>query len=603
MSDFKWSPARSLKECDAIMTAPGQFHEIEHAVIDNRVYRVWKHLPPSLREFWTSAVTNRPDLQGQDYIVFEDTRITYGQADEMVQKLASIFREVYGVRKGDRVGIAMRNYPEWIISFWAAAILGAIPTAINAWLPITPFMHCVKLTSPKVLILDQERVNLINSELPSLHTSVILVRPTSNKPIRGVRVKEYNHVIASYNGSTSAWQKESACLPDDNATIFFTSGTTGLPKGVLSTQRGWLGNMFNAIYAARRRELRNGTDLPAPIGQGPEPSEKKPKNNLVAIPLFHVTACTSQMVSLFYITTALGGKLVLMRKWNKFEGAKLIRQEAITGFTGVPGIVYDLFDTDAVGNTELEGVGTGGAPAADHLPSEVKKTWPNAIAQQGYGLSESNSIAVQVMGEDYLARPASTGLPPPVVDLLIVDPQTSKVLPTGEIGELWIRGPNIMRGYWNNPKATEEAITRDGWFKTGDLATLDEDGFVYIKDRVKDMIIRGGENIHSVIVENALFSDERVHDCAVVGIPDKRLGELVAALVVLRREHVGKVTEEDLLELVRPQLPAFALPSLIVIQKEEIERNAAGKTLKREIRKDLAKEWEKRNKGAAKAKL
>jgi len=294
--------------------------------------------------------------------------------------------------------------------------------------------------------------------------------------------------------------------------------------------------------------------------------------------------------------TAGGNKLVLMRKWSKELAARLIKQEGITATVGVPSIVYDLFESNAVGNTGIEAVGTGGAPAADNLPLEIMKKFPNARVQQGYGLSETNSLAVSILGEDYLARPSSTGLPPPVVDLLVVDPSTNKVLPPGQVGELWIRGPNVMRGYYNNPKATAETITRDGWLKSGDLASIDEEGFVYIKDRVKDMIIRGGENIHSVTVENALFADERLLDCAVVGIPDKRLGELVGAVVVPRMDWVDKMTEEDILEKVKPNLPAFAVPSMIIIRNEALERNAAGKVLKKPLRKRIAKEWERRKK-------
>ncbi|KAF8581157.1 acetyl-CoA synthetase-like protein [Ramaria rubella] len=598
MSVGKWRPTRSLQECHAIITEAGQLHEMEYAVIDGRVYRVYKNLWPSIREYWRTNVTEKTEVHDQDYLVFESTRITYGQVDAMVQRMASILREVYGVRKGDRVGIAMRNYPEWVITFWAAGILGAIPTAFNAWLPIEPFLHCINLTTPKVLVLDAERLAPLISHLSSLHLSVILVHPSSTKHSAGHRVKEWSRVMSSYGGSVTAWKKESEAVPEDNATLFFTSGTTGLPKGVLSTQRAVLGNALSAMVAPRRRELRNGTDLPPPVGQGP-PQENKQLASLIVVPLFHVTASLSQMLP----ATAFGSKLVLMRKWDKELAGRLIREESVTSTAGVPAIFYDLFESSVAGNTQLEGIGIGGAPAPDSFPLESAQRFPNARLQQGYGLTETNSLSASVVGEDYLERPSSTGLPPPTIDLLVVDPHTNKVLPTGEIGELWIRGPNTMRGYYNNQKATEEVITRDGWFKSGDLAYIDKEGFVYIKDRVKDMIIRGGENIHSVTVENALFSDPRILDCAVVGIPDKRLGELVTALVVLRAEWAGKVGEDDILEKIKHSLPAYAIPSLVVIQADLIERNAAGKTLKKEIRKQLLEEWEKRHKARGRVKL
>ncbi|GJJ14155.1 hypothetical protein Clacol_008415 [Clathrus columnatus] len=598
MATFEWKPARSLEECEAIMTAPGELHELEHVIIDNRVHKAYKNLWPSLRAFWLTRVTANTELHNNEYLVFEGTRITYGEADQIIQKLASILRQVYGVKKGDRVGISMRNYPEWVLVFWAASLLGAVPTAFNAWLPLDSALHCVRLTTPKVLFLDSERLDLLSSVLPSMHIPVVVVRPYNERRVSGISVKEWSKVLSQYQGPTDAWKKEGEILPEDDATIYFTSGTTGLPKGVLSSQRGWLGNCFSSLATARRSELRRGSDAPPPLGHGPE-VEKRAWGELIAVPLFHVTGSTSQM----FISTFKGAKIVLMRKWDKDIAAKLIRDEKITNTTGVPSIVYDLFESGAVGTTTLDNIGTGGAPAADSFASEVLRKFPGTKVSQGYGLSETNSIAVHVIGEDYLQRPGSTGLPPPIVDLLVVDPHTNKILPHDQIGELWIRGPLIMKGYFNNPKATEEAITRDGWFKTGDLASIDKDGFVYIKDRVKDIIIRGGENIHSITVENALFADARILDCAVVGIPDKRLGELVGALVVLRSEWVGKVTEEDILKAVKPRLPAFAVPVMVKIQSQTIERNAAGKTLKREIRKTLSREWERRQKVKPNAKL
>jgi len=266
-------------------------------------------------------------------------------------------------------------------------------------------------------------------------------------------------------------------------------------------------------------------------------------------------------------------------------------------------LVMDLLESSLQDST-LENVGCGGAPVSDAMPKDVKKRFKGAKPSQGYGLSETNAIVANIHGEDFLVRPGSVGLASPVNDFLIVDPVTLKVQPPGEIGELWIRGPNVMKGYWGDPVGTDKAITRDGWFKSGDIATMDEEGFIYIKDRVKDIIIRGGENIHSVEVENALYADERLLDVAAVSVPDKRLGELVAAVVVTKTPFRGKVTEAEVIEIARKSLPAHAVPVLVLVEDELIERTASGKPMKNSVRKRVRKEWARRQQmKGAKAKL
>ncbi|KAL5512438.1 hypothetical protein ACEPAG_3430 [Sanghuangporus baumii] len=633
--EFVWKPKRSVEECNRILTAPGRMHETEHVIIDDRVMKVYKHLPPNIRTFWLSRAAA---WQDRDYIVFENERYTYGQVAERASKLASLLYTKYGVRKGDRVAIIMRNYPEFMISFWAIHLLGAVSTMINAWAPRAPLLYCIVSTNPKVIIVDPERAVqlctdglLDEARLKSRGLyKVFVVRSTriggvgQNPDVRAkwksAGIAPLETALDAYTGPIDAWnspphsssgsltqgQTQSGSsagpLPDDNATIFFTSGTTGLPKGVLSTQRSFLSNTFNTFLAKFRAVLRKGEDLPDLGAAASEPQ----KGLLISVPLFHVTGLTSGAMS----STALGGKIAFMHKWDKEEAALIIKRERLTSAGGVPSMIMDLMESslDKAGNSTLESLSCGGAPSAETMPREVVRRFGAEVdSGQGYGLSETNAIAVSIQGEDFIARPTSTGLPPPVTDLLVVDPVTLKVLPPGEVGELWIKGANVMRGYWGDKEATRKAVTRDGWFKSGDSAYIDEEGFVYIKDRIKDIIIRGGENIPSTEVENALYADERILDAAAVSVPDPRLGELVAAVVATKPHYKGQVAEEEVIENARKLLPAHAVPVLVLVQDELIERNANGKIVKTDLRKRVRREWARRlklnNKGRSRAKL
>jgi len=371
--------------------------------------------------------------------------------------------------------------------------------------------------------------------------------------------------------------------------IFFTSGTTGLPKAVLSTHRQYLTNTLNTLVARARATLRRGEDLPTLSLENPQPGF------LISVPFFHVTGMTSLTMS----CSIGGGKIVLLRKWNPKEAARLIRLEKLTAAGGVPSMSSDLIESELKGYP-LDGLSFGGAPAADILTTRALAAFPNVILSQGYGLTETNSIATSFAGEDYETRPSSCGLPSPVNDVLIVS-NDGKALPPGEIGEIWIRGPNVMQGYWRDPAATAKVLTKDGWLRSGDLGMKDEEGFVYIKDRIKDIIIRGGENIDSTSVENALFT-EGVLEVAAVAVPDQRLGELVAAVVSLKPEYRDKITEESLIALARTRLAGFAVPVMIVFQAE-LEHNPAGKVLKAGLRKLAKREWEKRGRRPTIAKL
>ncbi|KAL1749310.1 hypothetical protein HDZ31DRAFT_59596 [Schizophyllum fasciatum] len=589
-----WTPARTLAECDRLLTAPGSFAETHRRVVDGRVQRVYTHLWPSFRAFWLESAARHA---AHDYLVFQGERYTFRDAHAQALRIAGLLSKAYGIRKGDRVGIVSRNYPEFVFAFWAVHLLGGITVCPNAWLPVDVVTHCLVSTDCKAILLDGERAQSLEPLVPRIKADAkcaeLLVFRGSDRAPRGMkRLADALAECAEDGGSVL--QADPGVQPDDDATVMFTSGTTGLPKGVLSTQRAGLTNIFNVISGSYKDALRNGL-----IDAVPRTLEStEPRGvSLVAIPFFHVTGLHSIML----IATCLGNKLVLMRKWNPEEGARLILQEKVTSVGGVPSVVSDIVNLAENGPLKgypLLGTSVGGAASPRALIDKATRTFSGIQIGSGYGMTETNSVAVGTVGQEYLARPSACGLAAPVNDILIVDPETLKVCKPGQLGEVWLRGVNIMKCYWKDEAATAKALTRDGYMRTGDLGVLDSEGFLYIRDRLKDIIIRGGENIDSSTVENALHADEGVLEAAAVAVPDERLGELPAAVVAVKEAHRNRVTEEGLIRLAKRKLPRFAVPVLIVVQTQPLERNASLKPLKTELRKVARAEWERRGRKA-----
>ncbi|PBK95040.1 acetyl-CoA synthetase-like protein [Armillaria gallica] len=597
---MSWTPKRSLAETEDILCGPGCAHEVETRLIDGKLLKVYKNLAPTLRAFWVSAAEKNSD---KTYIVFDGERYTYRQVFDSSVRTAGIFYTVYGVRKGDRVAVCSRNVSEYLVIFWAIHLLGAVPVLVNAWLPLEPLTFCLVHTQPRLLIVDAERADILASAIDKTCAEAGIAAVLVLHP-KGIPqgMENYHDAVDKYLGAyKDIFTDYPTISPEDNAIVMFTSGTTGLPKGVLSTQRQFLTNTLNTIVGGRRALLRRGGNLPGPAApvNGPQ------KGALIAVPLFHVTGTTSYTM----LATMSGMKIILMTKWITEEAARLIREENVSVAGGVPAMVSDLMDSSLAGYP-LEGLFFGGSPAPEILSSRAREVFPAAELSQGYGLTETNSISVAIAGEDYMARPGSTGLPSPVNEVAIV--LDGVRLPRGQTGEVWLRGPNVMKGYWRDPVATNSVLTSDGWLKSGDLGMQDQDGFLYIKDRstsfcrslvslnsnqalVKDIIIRGGESISSISIENGLYNDPRLAEVAAVGLPDPRLGELVAAVVSVKPAFKGKVTEESVLASARKNLPRFAIPVMILVLETPFELTPSGKIMKGNLRTLALGEWKKRN--------
>ena len=564
----------SLAEATASLTAPGQQFEMEEVDVRGVPTRVWKNAPPTLRD-----ILARSRKHGDaDFLVYEDERTTFEEHYAKAAAVAMQLSQRFGIRAGDRVAIAMRNFPEWPIAFWAAAAAGAVVVPLNAWWTGPELAYALGDSGAKVLFADQERsVRLADHwrELPDLHHVIVARTELDTSHAR------FADLVADLPSKPELPKAD--IHPDDDATIFYTSGTTGRPKGAVGTHRNICTNQLSLTFVNARNALRAEKRADKRT-EATSPGERTQNAYLLSVPFFHATGCHSVLVA----NTLYGGKLVIMHKWDAGRALELIEREKVTTFGGVPSMVMQVLDHPDFGTRDLStvrSVGYGGAPAPPDLVRRIKEHFPTGQPSNGYGLTETSSVTTLNAGDDYVRKPDSVGPPVPVCDVKVVDDE-GRTLPVGEVGELWIKGPNVVRAYWNKPEATAETFT-DGWLHSGDIARLDEDGFVYIVDRAKDMIIRGGENVYCSEVEDALYEHPAVSDAAVIGLPHDVLGEEVGAVVQLRTGH--EVTEDDLRSFVGERLAAFKVPVRVWFRDEPLPRNPAGKILKRELREELVR--------------
>ena len=561
--DPDW-PRMSLKEVDSLLTAPGSRLEMDEAVIRGVPTRVWKNTPPSLAFLVRHSRTHGDRL----FTIYEDERVSFEASFRATAALAAELRRL-GVGKGDRVAIAMVNLPEWPAAFFAIVSIGAIAVPLNAWWTGAELEYGLSDSGAKVLICDGarwQRIEPHRGALPGLEHVIVSRGPASPGTIR---LEDLIGRPPSWSGLPDADVPDIPIEPDDEAAILYTSGTTGQPKGALHTHRNLLTNILSVGYSNARAALRRGEAPPEPL----------PKVALIVIPLFHCTALSAMLMG----TMVAGHTIVFMRKWDPLEAMAIIERERVQLTGGVPTIAWQILEHPERGRfdlSSLETISYGGAPAAPEL---VKKIWEEfgALPGNGWGMTETTATVTSHVGEDYLNRPDSAGPPVPISDLKVMSVDGERELAVGEVGELWAKGPQIVQGYWNKPEATAATFV-DGWVRTGDLARLDEEGFCYIVDRAKDMVIRGGENIYSIEVENVLFDHPAVMDAALVGLPHRTLGEEPAAVVHLAPG--AEASEEELKAWVRERLAVFKTPVRIAFLPEPLPRNANGKILKQELK-------------------
>lgn len=551
--------ATTYEEAAAEATGPGAFYEVEQTEIDGRTYKAFKSAPASLRDLFALARMREETT----FLVYEDERWTFGDLVARVDALGATLVGRYGVQKGDRVAIGMRNYPEWVASWFAITGVGAIAVSLNAWWTEDELDFALEDCGARVLVADHERAERARPACARLDVSTIVVRAPAGELPEGV--DRWDDVVEL---GTAA--PEVPIGPDDDATILYTSGTTGHPKGAVSTHRAVLQALLGFGCRATIQKLLRPDEEDLAGGEAVF---------ILIVPLFHVTGCVAVMLTCF----AAGRKLVIMHRWDPDRALELIERERVTNFVGVPTQSWDLLESPRFAEfdtSSLVSVGGGGAPAPPELVKRVASSFSKANPGIGYGLTETNAYGPQNSGADYTSHPTSTGRAVPILDIEVRDGD-DRPLPVGERGEIWFKGPHLIRGYWNRPDATAETIV-DGWLRTGDLGRVDEDGFVYVEDRAKDMVLRGGENVYCAEVEAAIYEHPAVYEAAVFGVPHDRLGEEVAAAVYVRPDH--ELSVDELQEHVRARLAPFKVPSRVAVVDEQLPRNASGKILKRELR-------------------
>ncbi|MFN7969933.1 MAG: class I adenylate-forming enzyme family protein [Acidimicrobiales bacterium] len=560
----------SYDEAARQVTAAGMPFETVQQDVMGVPRTLFRNAPNSLRDIVVAASARSDDVT---FLVYEDERWGFERFGREVAALGTALVEQYGIGRGDRVAIAMRNYPEWVVSFAAALSVGAISVSFNAWWTAEEMDFALSDCGASVLIADAERIERSRATCERLGVPTLAVRAPDAAALgtTAAPVAQWSDVVGARATDPTVALPDVAIDPDDDATILYTSGTTGNPKGAVSTHRAVVQALMgyacrSALDKARDPDRQGGLAAPSFI---------------LVVPLFHVTGCVPVMLSCM-----LGGlKLVMVYRWDPERALQLIEREEISNFVGVPTQNFDMLNCEAFeryDTSSLRSVGGGGAPAPPELVQRIATTYAKAAPGIGYGMTETNAYGPQNGGADYLTHPTSAGRTTPIMAVEIRDPSGVPV-PVGEVGEIWFNGPNLIRGYWNRPDATAEVLV-DGWLRSGDVGRLDAEGFVYVEDRIKDMVLRGGENVYCAEVEAAIHEHPAVHEVAVFGVPHDRLGEEVAAVVVPRAG--ASVTETDLVDFVAARLAPFKVPTRLRIRPEPLPRNAAGKFLKRDLRRE-----------------
>ena len=552
--DTKISKRAAIK----VLTKPRCPYELIEQEVYGDTCLVFKNAPETLRQLFEENRSN------EEFYVYGEERYTFEQMYQYSCRIAQLLVKEYDISHGDRIAISMRNYPEWPMAFQAITSIGAIAVCMNALWQTDEMGYGLEHAGVKVLFADQERIDRVTPIYHKLGVKVLAVRP--EKPMPGDIPLMHDAA-----GAFDPVMPDARFDPDTDATILNTSGSTGHPKGVVSSHR-------NIISALLSWEL----DFAASMyimhdGNPPEETSDVQPTGLLGIPLFHVAGSHAVLLQAYRSQK----RVVAMYKWDVDIAAELIEKERVTAFSAPAAMTGDLVETARKTNRDLSSlivVGGGGAPRAPEQVKNIEKTFENAMPGTGWGMTETNAIGTGTGGEDYLNRPSSSGRPSAILELAIVDEDGNR-LPTGERGELIIRGTSMFREYWNRPDANEEAF--DGrWFRTGDVAYLDDEDFLYIVDRIKDLVIRGGENVGCGEVEAALLEHEDVIEASVYGVPDERLGEEIGTTIHCKNQ----IDEDELRAFLVDHLAKFKIPKYIHFSSEPLPRIASGKIAKRVLR-------------------
>ena len=547
-----------LREGTEALLAEGGMYAVMPQEIRGVTYdRVFALSSLSLREVLAARAAENAD---QTLIVYEDERLTTGEVWARAMRFAH-WLGGQGVGQGDRVALAMRNYPEWVIAYLGIIASGACVVPLNAWWQADELTRGLERSGAKMVVADQKRAERVEGARSRLGLTIIAAR-------EAVPGADHRLDAILSDASLPTTPPQVPIDPESDFALMFTSGSTGEPKGALLTHRSVVSAILSwsfqlEVVKRLRPEFPFVPENPA---------------ILLALPLFHCTASHAIML-LSFLT---GRKVVFMYRWDPKEAARLIREEKITNFTCVPTMAHDLVEAAEPGDLDtLVDIGTGGAKRPESQMQHQREAAPDVAASSGYGLTETNALGTHITLTDYDQRPSSTGRVIQPVTEVAAFAEDGARLADGETGEICLRSPAVFRGYMDDEAATRAAFHPDGWFRTGDLGHVDADGFVFIVDRLKDLVIRGGENVSTLEVENALLAQEGVDEAAVFSVPDEQMGERVGAVVW---SQGGELDLAAVREGAAARLAAFKVPERMWLAPQRLPRGNTGKTDKRTTR-------------------
>ncbi|MFT5576379.1 MAG: long-chain acyl-CoA synthetase [Bermanella sp.] len=561
---------KKLQDSAAQLMQPGLPYEIEQRNFDGIDYRTFKNTANTVKDLLDTGRAH-----GEvSFIVYEDENYSFNDFFAQVDAIGYQLAKRYGIIKGDRVAIAMRNYPEWMMVYVAVVSLGAIVVPLNSWGKKAELEYGVTDSGARVVFCDEQRYLHIADSLAELNTKAIVTRTKLKSLTEGAEL--YSDFITDGLGKTlPAFD----CSPEDPVMIMYTSGTTGLPKGALSNHRNIIQALTSFEFHANSSAMANLDIIQKMLGSGLQPTA------LLAVPLFHVSGC----YALFLLSLLGGRRLVMMYKWDAGKALALIERERITTLSAVPSMVIDVLEHPDFEKTDtscLSAIGGGGTACPPKFSRLVYEKVESAYLGSGYGMTETNAICATATGAAFKYKPTSSGTLSPIVEFKTVD-EDGKDLPNGAVGEIWIKSPTVIKEYWKKPEASADTF-RNGWVITGDIGYLDDENFVFIVDRAKDMVIRGGENIASAEIESCVLEMPQIHEVAAFGVPHESLGEELGVAITF--QSGASCSADDVRSHVKDNLAGFKVPSYVWVYEQVLPRGASGKVLKKQIQQEyLAK--------------
>jgi acyl-CoA synthetase (AMP-forming)/AMP-acid ligase II len=540
------------------LTGTGAPFELSDITLGGVQYRSYKDAPRNLRELFAAGRAHGDAV----FLYYQGEEWRFDDYFAKVDALAAALVAQFNIKPGDRIAIAMRNYPEWMLAYTAIALTGAVVVPLNSWWQSEELQYALNDCGATLVFCDAQRAQALDGHI----NAGIIVARSGDENCPGTDMESL------YQHAADASLETLTLAPEDPAMIMYTSGTTGKPKGALSTQAAVCQTVMNFECSAMYSAMANPHYIEYMMGAGVTPVA------LLAVPLFHVSGC----YPIFMMNLRAGRKVVVLYKWDAGEALRMVREQGVTILSGAPSMLQDVFrhpDFATTDTTHLSGVGAGGSAMSPTQVDDLFDSLDNPFPGAGYGMTETNGTGTTINGDALKERPRSAGQATPVVDIKICDSE-GKEVPQGERGEVWIKSPTNASKYWNKPEAREDTFV-DGWVLSGDVGYLDADGFLFIVDRIKDMVIRGGENIYCVEIEAVLEELDDVLEGAAFGVEHDSLGEELA--IMLRLKQDSTLDAEGIRAHFSSRVAAYKVPAHVHVHDEPLPRNATGKVLKKEL--------------------